>query len=313
MIDKNEIQEREEIDFVNLCSKGLTEFPIDICNRPNIHWIFLDNNKISSLPKELGNLKKLFWLTLRNNNFTEFPLDILIMLINNGLRRIDLSGNPITNIPSYMLGEDPQYHGMNLTRIVDYLIQTQESRENLFILNKFIELIDNQDTSEPTITKFLATERNQFILKLYFSSPKIYDQIECIWQTQQERKNLIPDFFIETANGFSNIIDFKLPHTKNIITGTENRKRFSSKITEYISQLENYRDYFDETLNQDFVRNKYNIKVLKPTITLIIGRRKDFGNLEWKKLESRFHNLQIINYDDVIDVVKNTLAHFKLS
>lgn len=67
------------------------------------------------------------------------------------------------------------------TRMIDYLIQTKDNREDLYILDKFIELIEKQDVSEPTITKFLSVERNQFILKLFFSATKIFDQKECVW------------------------------------------------------------------------------------------------------------------------------------
>ncbi len=291
----------DRIDFENQCNKGLTEFPIEICNRTNIRWIHLDNNQISNLPMELVNLKKLFWLTISNNRLEEIPIGLLIDLVKNGLRRIDLSGNPIKNIPKHLLGEDPNNHGGNLTRIIDYLLQTEDKRKKLRILNQFVNLIETNGISEPTITKFLSEHENQFILKTFFSSVRIHGQIKCKWQVQKDRKDLIPDFFIETSNGFSDIIDFKLPQTRNIVTGIANREHFSSKMSEYISQLENYRDYFDETDNRDWVLRKYNIKVFKPRITLIIGRRHDFTNFEWKKLESRFSNLQIINYDDIID------------
>lgn len=195
--------------------------------------------------------------------------------------------------------------------IIDYLNIRQPVEEIEKRLDRFIKLIEKNGVSEPEITTFLAVERNQFILKLFFGAIKIFDQIECVWQSQSNRKNLIPDFFVETSNNYADIIDFKLPSTKNMIVGIENREHFSSKINEYISQIENYRDFFEDTINRDWVYSKYDIKVFKPTIYLIIGRRNDFENAEWKRIESRFHNLFIKNYDDLIDIAKNSIELFK--
>jgi hypothetical protein len=43
-------------------------------------------------------------------------------------------------------------------------------------------------------------------------------------------------FFVELPNGYSNIIEFKLPVIQgSIIKGTENRERFSAELSSFIA------------------------------------------------------------------------------
>lgn len=120
------INKYPDTTFINFSSSNITELPDEICNLQNVTIMFLDFNDISTLPINFGNLK-LKWLTLRNNKLTEFPLKILASLYVNGLVRIDLGGNPISNLPNNLLGEEPQFHGANLRRIIDYVVNFSES------------------------------------------------------------------------------------------------------------------------------------------------------------------------------------------
>lgn len=219
------------------------------------------------------------------------------------------TGDLIEKISSLSLSE--------IDRINEYLItslnikQPQDEIERR--LTSFITLIEKEGVRETEITQFLAVGRNQFILKLFFGAMKVHDEILCERQIDNQKPNLQPDFFVEMSNGYSDIVDFKLPSTKSIVVGKDNRERFSASMNTHISQVENYRDYFDETNHREHIWNKYDIKVLKPTIYLVIGRRGDFDNEEWKRLESRYNRLVIKHFDDVIDVVQNSISLFRTS
>lgn len=170
-------------------------------------------------------------------------------------------------------------------------------------LNRFIELTGTSGTSEPEITKFLETGENKFILTMGFLGKKVFGQIKCEWQSER-RAPIIPDFFIERPDGYSDIVEFKLPDLKgNSIVGKSNRETFSAEINSYISQTRNYRTYFEDPNNRKWVEDNHTIKVHNPKRILVVGRRWNFSVDEWKEIVSDYRDLEIITYDDLIDGV----------
>lgn len=170
-------------------------------------------------------------------------------------------------------------------------------------INRFIELIGNKENSEPQITSFFEQPANKFILTMGFLAREIHSQIECEWQNE-ERDNIIPDFFIVRPNGYADIVEFKLPYLKKqAIVGRHNRETFSAEINSYISQTRNYKIYFEDPQNRTWVENKYNIKVHYPRRILVIGRRWDFSLDEWRAIINDYKDIEIMTYDDLIDGV----------
>ncbi|PID13847.1 hypothetical protein CSV63_15855 [Sporosarcina sp. P34] len=177
-----------------------------------------------------------------------------------------------------------------------------------FSLNRFVELISSKETSETQITSFLAEPNNQFILKMAFMGKSIFTECELEWQSE-ERKAIRPDFFIEGSNGYSDIVEFKLPNLKNInsIVGRENRETFSAEIHSYVSQTRNYEYYFEDPKNRDFAEEKHGIKVYYPKRILVMGRRWMLDTSDWRMLENDYRNIMIKTYDEVIDLVLSHL------
>ncbi|KAA0784666.1 DUF4263 domain-containing protein [Bacillus sp. BPN334] len=180
--------------------------------------------------------------------------------------------------------------------------------EKWYSLNRFVELISSKDTSEPQITAFLAESENQFILKMAFMGKKISSECELEWQSE-ERKAIRPDFFIEGSNGYSDIVEFKLPNLKNInnIVGRENRETFSAEIHSYISQTRDYEYYFEDPKNREFAEKKHNINIYYPKRILVMGRRWMLDTPDWRRLENDYRNIMIKTYDEVIDLVLSHL------
>lgn len=170
-------------------------------------------------------------------------------------------------------------------------------------LNRFIELVGSNATNEIEITDFLELEANRFILSMAFLGTQIYSQKLCKWQSET-REDIKPDFFIEKPNGYSDIVEFKLPNLKSkSVVGKSNRETFSAEINSYISQTRTYKEYFEDPNNRTWIKDEHNILVRYPRRTLVIGRRWDFSNEEWKKIIDDYHNIEIITYDDLIDGV----------
>ncbi|MBS1494176.1 MAG: DUF4263 domain-containing protein [Bacteroidetes bacterium] len=170
-------------------------------------------------------------------------------------------------------------------------------------INRFIELCGDKNTTEPMITTFLEQSENLFILSMAFFGKKIRAQLLCEWQSEI-KPSIKPDFFIVGPNGFANIIEFKLPYLKSkTITGRANRETFSAEIQSYISQTRAYESYFDDPNNRKWFEDKYGFKVHKPKRILVVGRRWDFTNEEWRDIVADFKNVEIITYDDLVDGV----------
>jgi hypothetical protein len=170
-------------------------------------------------------------------------------------------------------------------------------------INRFIELIANKNNNEPKITAFLAKQENQFILTMAFLAKEVHHQLKCEWQS--EKKDPIqPDFFIVSPNGYANIVEFKLPYLKSkAITGRTNRETFSAEVNSYISQTRTYKAYFEDPNNRIWFEKTYGFKVNHPRRILVAGRRWDFDNEEWRNILSDYIDIEILNYEDLIDGV----------
>lgn len=174
-------------------------------------------------------------------------------------------------------------------------------------LNRFVEIAFSIDTSEPEITTFLAAQENQFIIKMAFFAKAIYPQKKCQW-AEAGKKAIKPDFFTEQPNGFSDIVEFKLPDFGgSATTGSENRETFSAKLSAYVAQTRVYEEYFEDPRNKSYVAEQHGITVQYPRRFLVVGRRWMFSTDDWKKIQNDSRNLTIITYDDLIDGVRGQL------
>lgn len=170
-------------------------------------------------------------------------------------------------------------------------------------INKFIEIFSDSKHSEPEITGFLAEEENKFILRMAFMGTDIYNEVICKWQSEK-KDDLRPDFFVKRANGYADIVEFKLQNVRSkTIVGRANREHFSSEINTYIAQTRKYCVYFDDPNNRNWFEREYGYKVYKPRRYLVIGRRNDFASDEWVEIKSDYSDLELITYDDLVDTV----------
>ena len=170
-------------------------------------------------------------------------------------------------------------------------------------INRFIELFGDSNNSEPTITTFLGQKENHFILNMGFMGTKVYSQVKCKWQSE-EKDEIIPDFFVVRANGYANIVEFKLPKVKGkTVVGRSNREQFSAEINSYIAQTRTYSYYFDDPNNRRWFEQEYGFKVYKPKRYLVVGRRNDFECDEWVEIKYDYKDVEIITYDDLVDTV----------
>jgi hypothetical protein len=180
--------------------------------------------------------------------------------------------------------------------------------ERLSILNRFRELILSPGVTEPQITSWLSNPAHQFILRMAIPAVQLSSQRECAWQTEPNRPAIIPDFFATHANGFCDIVEFKLPTLKGeTVVGTVNRERFSAEISSYIAQTRVYKEYFNEKANRDYVSQQHGINVYAPKRILVLGRRWEFEGDVWRAVTAEHPDLTLLTYDDLMDSVSAQL------
>ena len=111
-----------------------------------------------------------------------------------------------------------------------YPVPVEFRAKKLPQINRLIELIGNSSTSERDLTSFLARNENIFMLTMGFGAIDVFHQLLCEWQSEK-REAIQPDFFIKNANGYADILEFKLPYLKRkTVVGIGNRGTFSSEL-----------------------------------------------------------------------------------
>lgn len=87
---------KKQVTKLNLSGRGLTSFPENIFDYPNLTKLVLSNNKIKSIPREILTLKKLQVLDLANNEIKVLQSAVFHL---PKLRTLNVYGNKITKFP----------------------------------------------------------------------------------------------------------------------------------------------------------------------------------------------------------------------
>lgn len=271
-----------------------------------LKWNFEAQNAMISLNSAGFELQKGQFHRLINSLFFDSTQD---ELITRHIKWIDFipieydNSNPEYDTISFNLSPYSQLVEQDANYIYPLPNSNDFKYNKLPQLNRFIEISANKNNSEPEITSFLEKENNKFILSMAFLAKSVHSQLQCEWQSE-DKKSIIPDFFILRHNGFADIVEFKLPYLKNKSTvGGSNRETFSAEINKYISQTRVYDEYFEDPNNRKWFKETHGFEVRHPKRILIMGRRWDFSTTDWKKIENDYKNIQIMSYDELIDGV----------
>lgn len=179
--------------------------------------------------------------------------------------------------------------------VLKSLINPQQQRA----IDEFEELINSNDASENEFQEFFKSFPNFIINDSYRTA---HSQI--VLQDSQPRK-LIPDFVLEpyNANSLCDILELKRPNTK-LFVDKRNRPRFSAAVFEAVAQLREYHEYFEQEINRNKIEKQYGLKLFRPRLILIIGRRGRLSPIQFKKAQSDFPTVTVETYDDLLDRIK---------
>lgn len=110
-----------------------------------------------------------------------------------------------------------------------------------------------------------------------------------------------PDLLVKRSDGYYDIYDLKTAvlDKKSLTKASRSRRRFIDYVEEGISQLANYREYFEFTRNAEHAKNKYGIEVKDPLLVLVVGSWENVDVDEVNQACRKYHNVQVIDYDTV--------------
>lgn len=187
-------------------------------------------------------------------------------------------------------------------------LMTLVEEEKELGLERFRDLIGQIKITEPEITNFLALPKYQYLLKLGFHASGVFHQLKCKWP--DKRKSMKPDFFLLDNRGMGHIVEFNISHATFFPNWqTTDPQSMIDQVKAYVNHTRKFRQYFDDPNNRSWFQKKYGIPIMNPRRILVIGRRREFSTGQWIDIKSHIRDLEIVNYDELMDHV---LAHLVL-
>lgn len=186
----------------------------------------------------------------------------------------------------------------------------EEERNDLFanllqaneIVKEFEFLLNDPKTKEKNLHEFF--EKNpDFILN------DDYETAHSKVTLHQDLGNiLVPDFVLEpyNKNAFCDLLELKLPNAK-LFTIKKNRIRYTSAVFEACAQLREYAAYFENSYNRENISRKYNLRVYKPQMIVVIGRNFQIEPEIARRIQYDLPNLKVRTYDDILFRIKRKL------
>lgn len=113
-----------------------------------------------------------------------------------------------------------------------------------------------------------------------------------------------PDFIAQLPSSISEILDLKTPDER-LLLDRPRRARFTAKLEEYISQLHDYEEYFDDETNRAESARLLGFSVQKaPAMVIVVGRDATTDKLLLhQQIRRRNSALRIVTYDDVLSAL----------
>jgi len=196
----------------------------------------------------------------------------------------------------YQFSNEPLKDGSLFIARGNVIQPIQRFKEEAF--DELEYLINNQALEEKFQSFF---ERNpEFLLAL--NSGKYVDIHPQVVLHEDNGERLIPDFMLEKVNDhFCDICDLKLA-TQTIKKFKRHRSGFRAVIHEAISQLETYRNWFEDKHNRDLFNQRTGLKAYRPKVVLIVGRNLDYySDIERIQKEDIFpKHVEVVPYDEVL-------------
>jgi hypothetical protein len=170
-------------------------------------------------------------------------------------------------------------------------------------IHELEDLINNPLSKEADLQAFF--EKHPRFLRIN-DYREVFSQV---YLTREDAGDLIPDFMLTNRElSQAMVLDLKTPKPK-LIRRQNNRDRFTAAVNEAVTQLREYRDWFNEKQNREKLAGKIGMEVYQPKLAVVIGRSRDFHDeFDRQKLASRERDVEIYTYDDLIKLANRRRA-----
>lgn len=173
---------------------------------------------------------------------------------------------------------------------------------------KTFESILGDSTKFDAYKKELGVGKKEEVWQKFFENNSWIlgsDFVEILDERVLDEEN-ITDLPVKDYDGFVNIIELKLSTEEFWIQ--ENNP--AANITKAIMQCMRYIMETERRMNDKKKTDKLGANILKPRITLLVGRSDSWGDSQkeqFKILNSSFHNISILTYDHVLNRAKKII------
>jgi hypothetical protein len=185
---------------------------------------------------------------------------------------------------------------------IDYVVRRKSA------VTHFEKLLSSEQAFNGYKEKLGVRKDEEVWQKFFEANPWILgsDFVEVLAERaiDEESKTDIP---VRDYDGFVNIIELKLPGA--IFWTAENIPM--ADLTKAIMQCARYVTELERRMNDKKKTDALGADILKPRITLIYGRSKDWTREQkeqFKILNSSFHDIAILSYDHVFERAKKIIA-----
>lgn len=143
----------------------------------------------------------------------------------------------------------------------------------------------------------------------FFRAWDFRDVYPHVYLTRENDGPLIPDFLLVNPEvQRATVVDIKLPASR-LVSRRRNRDRFSAAVEEARAQLLEYRDWFEDRHNREKLKQQVGLEIFRPRLGVVIGSSAEFRDaLDRQRLTSRFPDVEVFTYDDVIRQAQQRLV-----
>jgi len=171
-------------------------------------------------------------------------------------------------------------------------------------VDRLEEIINGVYTNEVEIQKFLSNNIWMFG----------NDYVFIVKENKIDTNNIL-DLIPKNIESYVDIIEVKLPNEKlfNFDNG-HNNFYATSNLTKAIAQTQNYIFEMENKAQDDKYQKMNNCRIIKPRGIILFGSKQMLSDDEKKYLRvlnSSFHNLQIITYQQLLEKARNTIDFSK--
>jgi len=217
-----------------------------------------------------------------DNTLSEIPL-----IHNNGKNRI-ISDDELSTIISN-----------NIDRVEDLYYVIEHKRRGS-VINELEEIICGKYENEISIQKFLKSNTWLF-------------GNEYVHFAEGERINAgnILDGVPYNIESYIDILEVKLPE-ETLFYFDDSHKNYypSSNLSKAIAQTQNYIFELEKKVNDEEYKTENNCKIVHPRALILFGSKEELNSKEkdyLRVLNSSFHNIQIVTYQQLLERAKNYL------